>query len=419
MDFFNISNTHSVRPFSFSLILFTFYCLTNVLRWLPVLEVQMPIVLFCYILLLASCRSSKSKKGGLDVVIMLTIILLFFDYFFIFLQGGMRNDSFINRVGANYTIFVSFFPLLYVASGNFSKIDCRKFLNIVYFISFITAVTTIVGTFSFESPCRELATPDNVELDRLYKSHNIGGYGFIYYLVLLIPILVRELFLNFSVKKLLLLLTFAFCILRSEYTTAIIMTLLGLALALLFQSKSKILRLGIIVIGIVVVVSMQELLNWASSSVVDTSYTLKTRFDMMSDYSMYGDADNDLGIRVFLYMQSINAFLSSPLFGNLLSFSPHPVGEHSEILDYLGGSGLFGIAVFFLLLHFLKKQTALSNINLNNPYIRATLIIALLIALFNTFLTPELYFAILIIPLLVEMVPKDNVNNKVIKVAIR
>jgi len=398
MKFFDFSTIRSGRSFSLSLCIFTVYCLTNILRWLPVIEIQMPIVLVCYFLLLQSC-----DKNGISRVITVLLILIVFDYLFVFLQGGMRNDSLINSIGANYTIFVSFFPILYVVSGNFAKIERERCFNFVLLICLITAITTIIGTFTYESPCRELATPDNLEMDRLYKTKNIGGYGFIYFLVLLVPYILRELLQKFSLIKAVLLVVFCFCILRSEYTTALLMTLIGIAVVFLIQSKSKLLRLAVFVVVIAAIVSMQDILVWASSIISESSDTMMRRFDMMSDYSEYGAAaDDDMGIRILLYMQSINAFLHNPFLGNLLSFTPRPLGGHSEILDYLGGSGLFGIIVFVLLFRFLKKKTAMRRINFQDPFIKSSMIVAFLIALLNTFLAPELYYAILIIPLLVD-----------------
>lgn len=397
MKFLNFSNTSSGRSFSISLCVFTTYCLTNILRWLPVIEIQLPIVLFCYFLLLHSC-----DKKGRSRVISVSLILIVFDYFFVFLQGGMRDESVINKIGANYSIFVSFFPLLYVISGGLVKIDRERFFTFVLLICLITAITTILGTFTYESPCRELATPDNLDMDRLYKTKNIGGYGFIYFLVLLMPYLLREMFQNFSIIKSLLLAVFAFCILRSEYTTALLLTLVCVVIVLFMQCKNKVLRLGILVAAVAVVISMQDLLNWASSSISESSYTMMTRFDMMLDYSEYGEAGDDMGIRILLYMQSLNAFLQNPLFGNLLSFSSRPLGGHSEILDFVGGSGFLGIIVFVFIFKFLKRKTPFGLINLKDPFIKSSMIVALLIALFNTFLAPELYYAILIIPLLVD-----------------
>lgn len=416
MSWLKFGYTPSGSKFALSLAIFTFYSLTGVLRGLSLMGIQMPIIIVCYILLLASCNKPAQSR-----IIFITFLLILFDFFFVFMQDAQRFDSVQKAIGFNYSIFVSFFPVLYAASGNLSKIDREKFFHFICILVGFTATTTILGTFVYESPCRELATPDNVDLDRLYKSHNIGGYGFIYFIVLFAPILLKDIIQKYSIIKLALLIVCGFCVLRSEYTTALLLFILGIAIALSIGFKSKTLRL-IVVVGIVVLFfSLQDIFNWASSALSDTSYMMSKRFEMITDYdySDSGNAEDDLGIRIVLYMQSFKAFISRPLFGNLLASQKGILGGHSEILDFLGNGGLFGLFLFIMIIRYLRRNTPLYNINLSDPYIKTTMIVALIIALINTFLTPELYFAILIIPLLVEMELKDNVNKKVIKVAIR
>lgn len=403
MGLLKFSNTKAGREFSLSLIIFTIFSLTNIFRGLSVMGIQMPIILLCYALLLSSC-SSKVVSNSTSRVVGVTFILLFFDLLFIYTQdaGRFASSTFINKVGFNYTIFVSFFPVLYAVSGNFALIDRQKFLNFVYLIAFVTAITTIIGTFSYESPCRELATPDNIELDRLYKSRNIGGYCFIYFLVLITPIVLKDLIQKFSIKSLVLFASFGFCILRSEYTTALLLFVLAIGLVAFSFTKSIIFK--IVVIGVVffLLYSVQDILNWAGTAVSDYSYIMSKRFEMITDYNEYGDADDDLGLRIVLYYQSIDAFLHNPLFGRLLSFEHRPLGGHSELLDFIGNSGLLGIFALSALISYLRKKTPVRRINMKDVYIKCLFIVAVILALINTFLTPELYYAILIIPLLVD-----------------
>ena len=403
MNLLSFSNTRSGRAFSLSLMIFTVFSLTYYLRGVSVMGIQMPIILLCYILLLSSCDRQAQKR-----VMSISIILIVFDFLFVYLQDVDRLESVENAIGFNYFIFVSFFPVLYAASGNFWKIDRGKFLTFLYLVVGLTASTTILGSFVYESPCRELATPDNVDLDRLYKAHNIGGYGFIYFIVLFAPFIIRDIFKEFSVLKLALLFLCGFCVLRSEYTTALLLFLVGITIVLLLYLKSKIIRLLLFAVIVVAVVSMQDILNWAGTSLSDTSIIMSKRFDMMMDYNVYGEADDDLGMRFFLYMQSLNTFIHRPLFGNLLSSTKGILGGHSEILDFLGNSGLFGLACLISLISFLRRKTPISRINTKDPFIKASLILALILAFINTFLCPELYYAILIVPLLVDSSGSTN-----------
>lgn len=387
------------RVFTASLLIFTVYTLTGIFRGLPVIEVQLPIVLFSYILLLSSA-SNSNRTFATNNLIVYSLVILLFGYFFIYFQANMETASLQNRIGANYTIFVSFIPVLYAVSGGFDDIDKQRMLRIVYMVTFLTCITTIIGTFQFESPCRELATPDNVEIDRLYKSRNIGGYGFVYFIVLLAPLVLKDLREHFSIPKLVLFLTIAFCVLRSEYTTALLLFILSMAIAAIIWSKSKIFKILIIAGIVVILVNFQSILLWMISGLSESSYTLSNRLDSVSQFRQFGavgDAEN----RQDLYLLSINSFLANPFFGNLFSFEGR-VGEHSEILDLLGNAGLFGFSILLIIMYSLKKKTPIRQIPFRNPFIKLLYVVAFVIALLNTFLTPELYYAILIVPLLLK-----------------
>lgn len=360
------------------------------------MQVQLPIIALCYVMLLMSCNQASSNR-----LLGLTLVLLAFDYIFIFLQGGMSSGSVQNAIGANYTIFVSFFPLLYVASGNFDLINRRKFLQFIYVLVFITALTTIYGTLHYETPCRELATPDNVEIDRLYKAQNIGGYGFIYFLVLFTPVVLKDLLAKKKLLLIVLLAVMAYCIFRAEYTTAMLLFIVAFALSFIVNSKNQVFRIFMIIAVVVFAISFESILEWASSSVFDYSFTMGRRLELISDYNEYGEATDDMGIRQYLYLLSLKAFLQNPLFGGLVS-SESKLGGHSEILDYLGHSGFVGILVLLFLLNYIRKYTPVSRINFKDPFIKSVMIVALIMAAINTFLSPELYFAILIVPMLLN-----------------
>ena len=114
MNLLNFSNTKSGRTFSLSLTIFTVYTITYFFRGLSVMGIQMPIIILCYILLLSSC-SSSGIKNATNRVVGLTIVLLFFDYFFVYLQDQLRftTASLQNKIGFNYSIFVSFLVLAF------------------------------------------------------------------------------------------------------------------------------------------------------------------------------------------------------------------------------------------------------------------------------------------------------------------
>ena len=79
MALLSFSNTSKGRIFALSLIIYTVYSLTSVLRWLPVIEIQLPIIVLCYVLLLLSCdRASAQRVIGLSIILILIIFSCIF-----------------------------------------------------------------------------------------------------------------------------------------------------------------------------------------------------------------------------------------------------------------------------------------------------------------------------------------------------
>lgn len=383
-----------LSPFTLSFCIYTIYCLTSVLRGLSAVTIQMPIVMLCFLLLLSS-KHQINKGITLPV---LAFIFILFDFFFIYLQGGMGNGDLQSEIGANFTIFNCMFPIMLVASGCFESCDKKKLYKIVLYITLLTCVTTIQGTFVYDYPCRELATPNNPDIDYVYKSKNIGGYGFVYYLLLLIPILVKKICEKYSLLDLIVLICSIFCVIRSEYTTALlIMFITGICL-LFVISKSKFVKIGAVIFGIVCIFFLKDILIFAGSLVGD-SFFVEQRINMLLDYGETGSTDGDMAERQDLYMLSFMSFLTNPVFGSFFNSGQH-IGGHSEILDFLGHSGLIGVGVITLIYKKLKYNTPVGFINYRDPFVGVTVLVALFIAATNTFLSPELTFGVVVLPLL-------------------
>ena len=313
----------------------------------------------------------------------------------------MSDYTFVNKVGANFTLFNCMFPVLLVCSGGFERADTSKMRRFALFVTLFTSITTIYGTYLFSgaSPCRELATGQNSSVLAIYKMANIGGYGYIYYLVIITPCLVRLLLKRFSWNVLIVLLCNFYCIIRSEYTTALLLTFLGLCLSIMMFSKSKLLKVAMVMVGVLALTSFgQQLLYWGISQFSD-SYSVSSRLEMVAEFSETGSTYGDMEDRGMLYNMSWNTFLDNPIFGGRFS-DMCKLGNHSEFLDFLGYSGLVGMICLFMYLVYIARHTKIRSIKWSEPYNRITLIIAIVLASINTFMAPEMYYALVVIPLL-------------------
>ena len=217
--------------------------------------------------------------------------------------------------------------------------------KLIFFAVVVTMITTIIGCIQNPSAARILATTadsqDSVAVS--YDMQNIGGFGFVYSMVLLYPVLI----LAYKTKRIRLLPTIViaavvlFTIIYSEYTTALLLFVLS---SFLFLTNRNLSARGIILVSIFAVLFLvifpnviTDFLNWLSGTV--GSETMSVRLDALSGGT--AGLENSEDNRLELYNLSLNRFFSYPLFGDLLE-SRKISGGHSFILDNLASYGLMG-----------------------------------------------------------------------------
>ncbi len=384
--------------FLISFYIFTFFCFLPFIRYLPVTTFQMPILMICYILLSISVINQKGIEVFLRFIA-LSLFIIIFNFIFIYLQNYFNSAiPIVNQIGGNYSLFVAAFPILFVYSRGFDYVEKERFFNLICFLVFITSVTTIIGTYTYSSPSRELATPYNIDLDTLYKSRNIGGYGFVYFLVLFYPVVLKKLFDHFSIPRLIFLGVCAFCVIRSEYLIAIMLLAISIILTMAIYRKKYVVWIIAVILILFIFFNLETILVWAINK-FSASYTVSSRLLMLLNYYKDSSITGNLLGREEVYRVSIDSFLSNPFFGGLFGKTQYHVGGHSAILDYLGHSGVFGVAILIPFLRFCRKNTSLASVRIHQEII-VLYILAFILASINTFSTQELFYAILIIPVL-------------------
>lgn len=386
--------------------IFLVYCFLPAIRSLPLVVVQIPLILLSYFFLFMSILNRGDRHHAANFLIF-TVLLAIFNYVFIYLQDyDVGSQVLTTAIGVNFSLFVSAFPLLIVYSGELKYVEDRDaLLRFVFLLVIFTSITTIIGTFQYEAPCRQLAGNNNRALNQLYTQRNIGGYRFIYFLVLACPLMMRRILNRVNFENCLVLVLSVICIMRSEYTTALLMVIVILLVCVFIKHTNAI---GIALVCLVFCIFLffyEDVLIWLINR-FSHSYTIVSRLEMLLVYNNIGRATGDLFVRQELYNQSWNSFVSNPLFGTLFR-SGQFIGEHSEILDYLGHSGLLGLLVFGILLKSIKHRLAICGF-LFDKYNVVLLVVALAIAFLNTFSAPELFFAVTVLQVLFSETNKQD-----------
>lgn len=243
----------------------------------------------------------------------------------------------------------------------------KKQLGRVLFVIFvvlqiITCVTTCKGLIRFPDASRMQAMGEASEASEyiLYRSLNIGGFGFIYTLAVSFPLIVfswmsrkelsngkNGLFMNVIIISILLLVFWT--ILQSQYTIALIITILSFSL-LFIRTKASIRKLVImLIIGTTlfsflkpvigegfIFVSKQVPSELVQSRVNDIGLSLL-------DKRTEGD---DFDVRNIVWRKSWTIFTEHP-FGTWGGAT----GGHSLWLDSLALYGILGLIAIVILIH--------------------------------------------------------------------
>lgn len=228
----------------------------------------------------------------------------------------------------------------------------KGFSKLIIFSFLATIITTIEGVIQYPSAARYLATVEdsNDSFYVLLGWHNVGGFTFVYTVVLIYPMLIFA-YKRKKIKKITLILgvLIAFATaLFTEYTTALL--LLIVSTVFLFFKRDLKVKEFILFFAVMAVVFfflkgiMSSALQWLSGIV--GSKDISDRLLALSGGST--GLKNAEDSRFLRYQISFRAFLRNPLFGSLFGGTGR-IGGHSAILDTLANYGILGGGVMFLM----------------------------------------------------------------------
>ena len=226
----------------------------------------------------------------------------------------------------------------------------------------ITCYTTYFGCQIYPNAARDLATGDIMESPfyQIYLDANIGGFKFIYNLVLfsILTICLIKNNKQLSINLILIIVSITFflgivlAITASQYTIAILLTSINL---LLFFIGRKLSARKVILLGgtlLLILVAFKPVVADGLMKIADNIES-KTVSHRLTDISLslegkHSQEDSNMDSRKEKYMKSINNFINNPLGG----WSLQSAGGHSYIFDTLAKYGILGL---ILLIISLKK----------------------------------------------------------------
>lgn len=368
--------------------LYVLYTLLPILHSIPTI-LQAGLIAIMFSLLLLYVLSEINRKSTIIVIALMVISFIFSYSIYV---GEYTITIFSHSYGADklLMLFLFWFPA-YLLPGVTEEIKKNIFDEILVLCT-ITAVTTLVGIIRFDEPCRMLAKGTSA-ITNYYQSLNIGGYGFIYALIFIFPIVINMFMITKKKRYLLLLLLYFSCIIGASYGMALVVFGIVMFVYIYLQIKcNQILKLIIsFIIGIIIFFQSKWENIFKILSIIFEKMgisSLASRMSMIYRSIHSGITSMHLGERTDLRNQSLDVFKQSPIWGNLMEKSKKPLGLHSEFCDLLGGVGILGLLIFIVLIciiyMYIRKN--IKTRNMRNLYWAITMGLCFLFY-FNTILS--------------------------------
>jgi len=344
------------------------------------------------------------KNTKLFMKILNTTILIFVFITLSYFAQWAEKTTFFQQIYFLFLFWVPFIMMLYIVETNDRKLYKAIIITTIVSLA-LTSITTIRGITLYPFASRYLATGQSelYNLD-MYRRINIGGYDFIYGLVLMIPVLIylihwdkRHRIIYFSIIAL-----YTVCIIKSQYTIAVLMVIISLALLFIkrinFKTVSVIL-LALITIFLIFQMDIAAIFFNMARMIGKNGYImLSKRLTEIADSISQSGAIGGLS-RYNLYGKSIQAFIYNPILGTLINpISNYTPGGHSSLLDTLGFLGLLGMGfiIYFCSLFYKKVKENFSKHNVYS-YVKYLMLATVILATLNTIFSSVLISIVLFV----------------------
>lgn len=244
-------------------------------------------------------------------------------------------------------------------------------------------ITTLIGYSQVRNVSRLLAK--DFEGAEVYARQGIGGYGYIYFLTFIIPIIegilirgYRKFHVVFTLLGIAAWVLSVVVVMESGYTIALVLTLYSIVSVLVLHWFKSPLAFCLISIPVLIVLlsNLENILSYALQQVEGTMYETKVE-DLILSLSD-DEAVGTVAGRMERYTRSIRLFLQKPFWGQI---SRAGIGKHSAILDRFAQYGIvFGsLTVVYLT----KAQRKIYKLHIDDGMAISVLVVSIAFFLLN------------------------------------
>ncbi len=261
------------------------------------------------------------------------------------------------------------------------------------FFVLITSITSIIGINLNSGVVRFMGSGMAPEMVSFYRKMGIGNYSEFAGMIFLMPALaffLKEKNSKIQLKALvgLISMVFVYALYKSEFTTALMLSVMLLFMS--FLSKRKFNRSIVIIalfFGMLMFVFNNYVANaffYISENFAEGVIIKKRLIDVgqifeYTDYTPGSEETYFTRTRLALSMESFNAFLINPIIGSGWG------GGHATWLDRLGAFGLIGIIPWIVIF----RQQAMLTLSLLDKYNKTYYLVTILGCLFLGLITTQ------------------------------
>ena len=281
------------------------------------------------------------------------------------------------------------------------KLDRRIIVASLFFVA-VTSLTTVKGLLTNVNAARMLTSSStDVNATELLRGQNIGAFDFIYGLVIIFPVLIcafrktrKKLY---KVCVLLMTILIVVCVVRANFTTALLLIFIGFWLPFIFSSEKNVIGKLLIISIIAIVLPILFPLFLKTMYNITTSTLAKEKIMAIFLYMNGSGNAGDVTSRVSLFKLSISSFLHNPIWGvggYYRTTTASYIGKHAQFIDDLARYGIIGgIPLISFVIYSIKNSIYVKK---NGTLFKSSFFPSLIIFCLLGFLNPIYNYGVLV-----------------------
>jgi hypothetical protein len=262
-----------------------------------------------------------------------------------------------------------------------TRIQRQILIFVTFALSMVWIYFTLSAIWVYPNVMRLLAK--NSAEGMYYISRGVGGFGFLYTMILMFPAGIGVA-TGRGEDRSLRILAFIFCICvivltyRSAYFLALLLLILNMSFLVIFRSAKK--RAAILIFTLVFVLIGLLFAEYILEFLIRNIETPNFQYKLKDFYALLNSdinvEDSEFSTRTERYTRDLKLILSSPLWG-CLSFNA--VGKHSHLLDF---AAIFGLPMAIIYIRF--YWNTLKNFMRKHNAVFPTVLTAFLMLMMNS-----------------------------------